>query len=100
MDQTVKWRSRRRCNLHLLLTYCSRAPAASSLIDGSLVKQAARNSQNVRVHLSGSSSVGAGRLGIRNSTRTTGVMSKRGGVSCASSIAVIPKDQISVRWSY
>eukprot|EP00966_Prymnesium_polylepis_P223687 5175672-Prymnesium_polylepis.1 len=78
----------------------SSARGASGRLSGSLLRQAATNAWKSAPHRSGWSSVGGGRDGIRKSTRTAGVTSKSGGSICASSIAVMPSDQMSVRWSY
>mmetsp|Transcript_7888 Transcript_7888/g.20328 ORF Transcript_7888/g.20328 Transcript_7888/m.20328 type:complete len:346 (+) Transcript_7888:635-1672(+) len=72
---------------------CSRS-VVSDRLSGSFTRQAATNSWKSLLHLSGSASVGGGRVGITKMARS-GWTSEYGGRASASSIAVIPSDQTS-----
>mmetsp|Transcript_44716 Transcript_44716/g.104433 ORF Transcript_44716/g.104433 Transcript_44716/m.104433 type:complete len:319 (+) Transcript_44716:1123-2079(+) len=79
---------------------CAMASSESGRSAGSLVRHRSTKSLNSALQCSGCSSCGGGLLGMRKSTRTGGCTSHSGGRICASSMAVMPSDHMSVRWSY
>mmetsp|Transcript_12137 Transcript_12137/g.37183 ORF Transcript_12137/g.37183 Transcript_12137/m.37183 type:complete len:200 (-) Transcript_12137:571-1170(-) len=73
----------------------SKSCAAESRASGSLIKQWRSISANSSDHTSGFESTGGGADGILKRARSAGFSSQCGGLISASSMAVIPRDQMS-----